>query len=211
MSKSKSKVAFSTATAAAASSANLSCVQSDVIKSSDNINLAILERLQALEKQLTEQNQQRKAAAARRTKKTAAEDAKTGADAPSATPAEAKPSKRQLQSINTNQFCIFDREQIEEYVEGDATNLVWLSYIPDTVIPRPEGDTTPTFRNTHCPIIEMNREKFIQHIESLGKKNRIFTIPSKEYQIVTKFHCDSTVEGDVWEIRPCEANEENVH
>jgi hypothetical protein len=194
----------------------LSSVQAGVLNS-DNINLAILERLQALEKQLIEA---RKPAARRAPAKKAAAAAAAGAagaadDAATASAAEAKPSKKQLQSINTTQFCIFDSSDIAEYVDEKATaDVVWLSYIPDTVIPAPaESSADASFRTTHCPIIEMNREKFIQMIEKLGKKNRIFTISGKDYHIVTKYHCDSTAsgDGDKWTINPCEDEESNIH
>lgn len=187
----------------------LSSVQAGVL-SSDNINLAILERLQALEKQLIEQRKPARRAPAKKAvvAENDAENEETGAAS------EAKPTKKQLQSINTTQFCIFDSSDISDYVESENTDVVWLSYIPETVIPAPaESSDATSFRTTHCPIVEMNREKFIQMIEKLSKKNRIFTISGKDYQIVTKYHCDSTAcdDNDKWTINNCEDEEANIH
>ena len=178
------------------SKASLSSVQANILQSSDNINLAILERLMALEKQISESG------ARKTTRKTTKKAAKADSDvdnAGSAAASSAKPSKKQLQSINTSQFCIFDSSQIAEYTDN-AENLVWFSYIPESVIPVAESSSSASSRNTQCPIIQMNRQKFIESIEKLSKKNRIFTISGKEYEMVSGYHCDSTVDSDVWTI-----------
>jgi hypothetical protein len=182
------------------SKTSLSSVQANILQSSDNINLAILERLMALEKQISESG------ARKTTRKTTKKAAKTESDsenAGSATASSAKPSKKQLQSINTSQFCIFDSAQISDYTE-DSENLIWFSYIPESMIPVAESSSSASSRNRQCPIIQINRQKFIESIEKLSKKNRIFTISGKEYEMVSGYHCDSTVDSDVWTIVPSE-------